>query len=227
MICFNTNQIIRKAGPSKRFWYWGGCERSERTFFWDYALWIAGKRPCSANCTMKNASRLHFSSTEISKVSSSKGAQNFQKGAPDLFQLGEGGATAPSCPHPLNPPWKRQGRVPPWPYVYTALCLYGLIFIRPYVYTALCLCEPVRLCFQISIYSSYSVLKNKLQNSRATYKVHFTVKQTGQAGWPNQHQLWTSKTGVKQVLCWSPANYVLISIELCSVAFCNLNMAKE
>ena len=38
-----------------------------------------------------------FSSTEISKVISSKGAQNFQKGMPDLFQLGEaeGGATVP------------------------------------------------------------------------------------------------------------------------------------
>ena len=49
-----------------------------------------------------------FSSKEISKVSSSKGAQNLQikssKGAPDLFQLGEGEATAPSCP--LNPPQK-------------------------------------------------------------------------------------------------------------------------
>ena len=31
-----------------------------------------------------------FSSTEISKVRSSKGAQNFHKVAPDLFQFGEG-----------------------------------------------------------------------------------------------------------------------------------------
>ena len=29
---------------------------------------------------------------------SSKGAQNFQKGAPDLLKHVEGGATAPSCP---------------------------------------------------------------------------------------------------------------------------------
>ena len=42
-----------------------------------------------------------FSSTEISKVSSSKEAHNFQKGAAELFQLGQGGATVLSCP--LNP----------------------------------------------------------------------------------------------------------------------------
>ena len=43
-----------------------------------------------------------FSSTEISKVSSSKGAQNSKKRAPDLFKFGEGGEFAASCP--LNPP---------------------------------------------------------------------------------------------------------------------------
>ena len=43
-----------------------------------------------------------FSSTEISKVSSSQERNISKRGAPDLFQLSEGGATTPSCP--LNPP---------------------------------------------------------------------------------------------------------------------------
>lgn len=44
-----------------------------------------------------------LSSTEISKASSSKGAHNFQKGLPDPFQLGKGGA---------NPPKSATGIIP-------------------------------------------------------------------------------------------------------------------
>ena len=38
----------------------------------------------------------------ISKSVLQRGCNIFKRGPPDLFQLGEGGATAPSCP--LNPP---------------------------------------------------------------------------------------------------------------------------
>ena len=101
MICFNTNQMIRKTGLSKQFWYWGAASGASENFLIPRPLdrW---KTPLSYE--LHNGKRLEASllfNRNNENQFFKEGAKFLKKRRQTCFNSTRG-ATPPSCP--LNPP---------------------------------------------------------------------------------------------------------------------------